>query len=166
MIYFSKRFPKWKYPLGYLKLLKAHFNYFDHLKIDTKTPKKFGFLSVGGYQSDISKLRDKHKGKRGFIIANGPSLQDIDMSLLKDEITIGCNGIFNAFEKWGFHTTYFMTEDQEQTEAPAMSSLFPFRIKLFSPPRRRNTPRNLQVFLVVILVPFSCNIQKNNFFLM
>ena len=67
MIYFSKRFPKWKYPIGYLKLLKAHFNYFDHLKIDTKTPKKFGFLNMGGYQSDISKLRNKHKGNFRFL---------------------------------------------------------------------------------------------------
>jgi hypothetical protein len=116
MIFFSKIFPKWKYPLGYLKLLKAHFNYFDHLKIDIKNPKKFGFINIGGYQGDLSKLRDKHKGKRGFIIANGPSLKDIDMSLLKDEITIGCNGIFNVFEELGFHTNYYMTEDQEQTE--------------------------------------------------
>lgn len=116
MIKFSKRYPKWKYLFGYLKLLKAHFLYFDHLKLDLKTPRKFGFLNIGGYQADISKLRDVHKGKRGFIIANGPSLQDIDMSLLKDEITIGCNGIYKAFDDWGFHTTYYMTEDQEQTE--------------------------------------------------
>jgi len=116
MIKFSKRYPKWKYFSGYLKLLKAHYLYFDHLKIDFKNPKKLGFLNMGGYQADLSKLRDIHKGKRVFIIANGPSLQDIDMSLLKDEITIGCNGIYKAFDDWGFHTTYHMTEDQEQTE--------------------------------------------------
>lgn len=61
-------------------------------------------------------MRDTHKGKRCFIIANGPSMRDIDVSFLKDEITIGCNGIFNSFSDWGFHTTYLVTEDQEQTE--------------------------------------------------
>lgn len=116
MIKFSKKYPKWKYPIGYLKLLKAHFLYFDHIRIDMKKPRKFGFLGLGGYQADLSSLRDKHKGERCFIIANGPSLKDIDMSLLKDEYTIGCNGIFNSFEKWGYHTTYYLTEDQEQTE--------------------------------------------------
>ena len=116
MIKFTDRYPRWKFPFGYLKLLKTQFEYFDHVKFDIKNPKKFGFLNIGGYQSELSKMRDIHKGKRGFIIANGPSLNDIDMSLLQNEITIGCNGIFKEFEKWGFHTTYYLTEDQQQTE--------------------------------------------------
>jgi len=35
--------------------------------------------------------KDLHKGKRCFIVGTGTSLNDIDMSLLKDEITIGVN---------------------------------------------------------------------------
>lgn len=116
MIYFSKHFPKWKYPLGYLKILKTIFKYFDHFIIDFKNSKYLGFLRIGGDQAKLSKMKDIHKGKRGFIIANGPSLQNLDLSLLKDEISIGCNGIFKEFDKWGFHTTYYFTEDQVQTE--------------------------------------------------
>jgi hypothetical protein len=74
---------------------------------------------MGGYQNELTKLKNKHKGERVFIVANGPSLQDINMNLLKNEITIGCNGIFSEFEKWGFHTTYYITEDVVQTELRA-----------------------------------------------
>src|SRR6185295_12690269 len=32
-------------------------------------------------------FRDRHKGKRCFVIGNGPSLKNQDLSLLADEIT-------------------------------------------------------------------------------
>ena len=37
------------------------------------------------------KLKDSHKGKRGFVIANGPSLKMDDLDQLTDEITIASN---------------------------------------------------------------------------
>jgi len=51
-------------------------------------------------------LRNIHKGKRAFIIGNGPSLKQTDMSKLKNEITFGMNRIYLAFPEWGFSTTY------------------------------------------------------------
>lgn len=36
-------------------------------------------------------FRNRHKGQRCIIACNGPSLNDIDMSLLKDEIVFGLN---------------------------------------------------------------------------
>jgi len=44
--------------------------------------------------SRLQQFRDKHKGERCFIIGNGPSLRNTDISLLEDEITFGVNGIF------------------------------------------------------------------------
>ena len=111
MIRFSKLYPKYKYPIGFLKLLKAYYDYFDHPVIDNKNPELGGFLGLNGKQSFLSSLRDKHKGERCFIIANGPSLNKIDISLLKDEITIGCNGIYKNFSKWEFKTNYYMIVD-------------------------------------------------------
>lgn len=40
--------------------------------------------------------KDKYKGKRCFVLGTGPSLKGQDLSLLDDEITIGCNSIFRA----------------------------------------------------------------------
>ena len=119
MIRFSKLYPKYKYPIGFLKLLKAYYDYFDHPVIDNKNPELGGFLGLNGKQSFLSSLRDKHKGERCFIIANGPSLNKIDISLLKDEITIGCNGIYKNFSKWGFNTNYYMIVDNVQIDIRA-----------------------------------------------
>lgn len=42
----------------------------------------------------LTKNKDLHKGKRCFILATGPSLNELDLSKLKDEYTIGVNGIY------------------------------------------------------------------------
>lgn len=60
----------------------------------------------------IKRLKDYAKGKRCFIIGNGPSLNKIDLTLLKNEITFGVNSIFLNFDKMGFQPTYFVLEDK------------------------------------------------------
>ena len=54
----------------------------------------------------LAALKDIHKGKRAFIIGNGPSLKNTDMSKLKGEITFGMNRIYLMFPELGFSTTY------------------------------------------------------------
>ena len=44
--------------------------------------------------SKLKSLKDSHKGKRCFIIANGPSINSMDLSVLKNELTIGMNRIY------------------------------------------------------------------------
>ena len=39
----------------------------------------------------LEDFRDIHKGKRGWIACNGPSLNDVDGTMLKDEIVFGLN---------------------------------------------------------------------------
>lgn len=53
----------------------------------------------------LAGLKDIHKGKRAFIIGNGPSLKQTDLSRLKNEITFGMNRIYLLFPELGFTTT-------------------------------------------------------------
>lgn len=55
----------------------------------------------------LGELQDIHKGQRGFIIGNGPSLKQTDLSKLRDEVTFGMNRIYLMFPDLGFTTTYF-----------------------------------------------------------
>jgi hypothetical protein len=55
----------------------------------------------------LAELKDIHKGRRGFIIGNGPSLKQTDLGKLKNEITFGMNRIYVIFPELGFHTTYY-----------------------------------------------------------
>ena len=62
-------------------------------------------------EARLGALRDKHRGRRAFVIGGGPSLRQTDVRLLKDEITIGCNAIFLMFDEMGFKPTYYTVED-------------------------------------------------------
>ena len=55
----------------------------------------------------LAELKDIHKGKRAFIIGNGPSLKQTDLTKLRNEFTFGMNRIYLLFPELGFHTTYF-----------------------------------------------------------
>ena len=57
----------------------------------------------------LRKLKDIHRGERCFIMGNGPSLKNTDLSLLKDEYTFGMNRIFLAFPEMGFKTSYLLS---------------------------------------------------------
>ena len=54
-------------------------------------------------------MMDIHRGERCFIIGNGPSLKDTDLSKLKGECTFGMNRIYLMFPELGFSTTYFVS---------------------------------------------------------
>jgi len=56
----------------------------------------------------FTKLKDKHKGERCFIIANGPSLNDTNLDLLKGETTIAMNKIALAYERTEWRPTYYI----------------------------------------------------------
>ncbi len=51
---------------------------------------------------------NRHLGERCFIIGNGPSLKQTDLSKLKGEMTFGMNRIYLAFEQMGFLPTYYV----------------------------------------------------------
>ncbi len=57
----------------------------------------------------IDALKDTHAGERCFIIGNGPSLKNTDLSKLKDEFTIGMNRFYLAFPELGFKTSMLLT---------------------------------------------------------
>jgi hypothetical protein len=56
----------------------------------------------------IAGLRDTYRGRRCFIIGNGPSLRQMDLSPLRDEITFGLNRIHLLFPELGFSTTFLV----------------------------------------------------------
>lgn len=59
----------------------------------------------------ITALKNKHQGKRCFILATGPSLCIEDVKLLENEYTIGINTIFKMFQKLNWRPTYYVMTD-------------------------------------------------------
>lgn len=92
----------------------------------------------------LSALRDSHRGKRAFVIGNGPSLRDTDLSLLRDEFTFGLNRIYLMFPSLGFQTSCLVSVNDlvVQQCANEMRSLTTPRF--FSWRSRRFMPEDLQ----------------------
>ncbi|MDB1122429.1 6-hydroxymethylpterin diphosphokinase MptE-like protein [Vibrio algarum] len=60
----------------------------------------------------IRTFKNKFKGKRCFIVGNGPSLNKIDLTLLESEYTFGVNSIFFKTKEMGFKPTFYAVEDK------------------------------------------------------
>ena len=56
----------------------------------------------------LAALKGIHNGERCFVIGNGPSLKNMDLSLLKGEYTIGTNRIYLMFAELGFPVSYYL----------------------------------------------------------
>ncbi|MCX6168382.1 MAG: DUF115 domain-containing protein [Ignavibacteriales bacterium] len=76
-------------------------------KISWSLPLRFQRKNI----SNLMALKDSQKGKRCFIIANGPSIKSMDLRALKNEVTIGMNRIYLLKEQLGFLPTYLVVND-------------------------------------------------------
>tara|TARA_R110000787_G_scaffold19548_5_gene58542 strand:+ start:40 stop:912 length:873 start_codon:yes stop_codon:yes gene_type:complete len=60
----------------------------------------------------ILSWKNAYAGKRAFLIGNGPSLNKLDLTRLKNEITIGVNSIYLNEDKMGFLPNHYVIEDR------------------------------------------------------
>lgn len=56
----------------------------------------------------LEEIRNQYRGERCFVMGNGPSLKETDVSLLQNEFTFGMNRVYLAFEEWGFKTSFLV----------------------------------------------------------
>lgn len=61
-------------------------------------------------------MRDAYRGQRCFIIGNGPSLNQMDLSHLKNEITFGLNRANLFFDRIGGPTTFLVAVNRNVVE--------------------------------------------------
>src|SRR3546814_3551381 len=66
-------------------------------------------------------LHDRHRGERCVIVANGPSLNAMDLSFLQRETVIGLNKIFLGFEKFDFYPRYYVAVNRKVLEQSVTS---------------------------------------------
>ena len=74
-------------------------------------PHDWAYLRHAGPGSDnhrkLLEYHDRHKGRRAFILGNGPSLARTDLSRLNGEISFGLNRIYLLFDETDFRPTYY-----------------------------------------------------------
>ena len=104
--------------LDYDDTLFTLFNFFKNLicyhgyyKIGLSKTKLLTKRFVTGDRHFINSLHNKFKGRRCFVIGNGPSLSKMNLDLLVNEVTIGSNGIYKLFDKYKFRPNYLLFQD-------------------------------------------------------
>jgi hypothetical protein len=75
-------------------------------------------LAADGRRSrrSLDELRDQYRGKRCFIIGNGPSLARTDLSKLRTEYTFGLNRGYLLFDRIGHPTTFLVAVNRYVVE--------------------------------------------------
>lgn len=58
-------------------------------------------------------LKNRHKSERVVIVCNGPSLNKMDLSFLKNEHVIGLNKIYLGFKKYKFYPKYYVAVNEK-----------------------------------------------------
>lgn len=66
---------------------------------------------MGSLNLDLGEFRDVHQGARAFIMANGPSLNKMDLSHLDNEIVFGANAGFLMYKNYSWKHKYFFCVD-------------------------------------------------------
>lgn len=61
----------------------------------------------------LKTLKGIHRGKRCFIIGNGPSLLASDLEKLQGEYTFAANRIFRIFDHTDWRPTYYLSVDEK-----------------------------------------------------
>jgi hypothetical protein len=80
---------------------------YRHLRRDGAMLSKYWGSKKGRASlAELRRLRGRYTGERCVIIGNGPSIRDMDLSLLRDEYTWGMNRIYLLFDEMGFETTF------------------------------------------------------------
>jgi hypothetical protein len=81
----------------------------DAIKRSKEIPEAFFHSWRVTSRKDLEQFRNIHQGKRCFILGNGPSLKQTDLTKLKNEYTFGMNRIYLAFDDMGFETSYYVS---------------------------------------------------------
>lgn len=64
-------------------------------------------------EKKLNELKNKYKGERCFIIGNGPSLNEMDVTLLQHEYAFGVNSFYYKTNETGYKPYFFCVEDTD-----------------------------------------------------
>lgn len=67
----------------------------------------------------LGMLRNRHSGERCVIVANGPSLNRMELGFLRDEHVFGLNKIHLGFKTFGFYPRYYAAVNAKVIEQSA-----------------------------------------------
>lgn len=71
---------------------------------------------INASSKKIEHLKDSKKGKRCFIVGNGPSLSVDDLEMIKEEDSFAVNRIYKIFNQTTWRPTFYFSQDERVLE--------------------------------------------------
>ncbi len=105
------------------------------------------------FTSRIETLRNRHHGERVVLVANGPSLNDMDLSFLQREIVFGMNKIFLGFKQFNFYPRYYVAVNQKVIEQSSDQIKAMNCVKFISRHSEKIVPENALTYHINTLSP-------------
>ena len=102
-----------------LRFFKNYVHYYGYYEPRLSKFKLLTKKFVAGNRHYISTLHNKFKGRRCFVIGNGPSLSTLNLDLLVNDLTIGSNGVYKLFDKFKFRPNYLLFQDKHTISGKA-----------------------------------------------
>lgn len=68
-------------------------------------------LLLSANSKKLAAYKNRYKGQRCFLVGNGPSLTASDLTLIKNEITFGCNRIYESFSMTSWRPSFLFSVD-------------------------------------------------------
>ncbi|MBX3732119.1 MAG: hypothetical protein KF791_05950 [Verrucomicrobiae bacterium] len=75
-------------------------------------PLRSAGMALGANDERILALKNRHAGRRAFVLGNGPSLKVADLDRLEQEITFASNKVYLAFDQTAWRPTYYSVCDK------------------------------------------------------
>jgi hypothetical protein len=109
----------------------------------------------------LASFRNLHAGQRCFVMGNGPSLNNMELSLFKDEIVFGSNSCYLLFPRIEWRPTYWVCIDtrvlpDQAGRFVAMHEECP-QIKMFMPSILLRHPERKVKAITSRLIPRAAN---------
>lgn len=108
----------------------------------------------------LEPYRGRYKGRRCFIIGNGPSLRAKDLDLIKDEFSIGTNRIYLIFDQTDWRPNVFTMMDTAGVRA-SFDAISAMKCEL----KILGVPDGYKMFPVKDAIPILCHFNANNWML-
>lgn len=91
---------------------------------------------ISSLDADLSPFKKKHAGERCFVMGNGPSLNTMDLNLLRNDSVFACNAAFLLFERVDWRPKYYTCVDSRvlrdrASDIGAMLDKYPDMIAFF-----------------------------------
>lgn len=69
---------------------------------------------------NVHELKNRHQGRPGFCLGTAPHLNHLDLSLLKDQVTIGCNQLILRADELNLDYICFQREERFKQARPSL----------------------------------------------